>query len=332
MPDISSFAALLDAFAVVGHADSLVLVVRFPAPDSVAAIASAARPAEPFSSAGLAPAPVAPILAAHLGKCSHHAVAALTPVGLSLVAAAAGQSLVLWDIVKGQRARSLTVPDYATTCTAISSSLLAVAGHGCLLHVYDVRSSKAQGPAWSVKVLADNLYSLAVAGRTVYLGGADGRLHGVDLRAQKHHQWGLPAESAISDVCVSNDLVVCLMESGVVCCVDPSVDGPGVSFGADGADSMPEGAPEGAAFRFSTQVLPRATNHRIGCDVLTNNNAIRFAAGSEDGHVCYFEYSSMGCTTPVHIPLASLLVPYVAWGPMGLFASSGADLSLLPYA
>lgn len=237
-----------------------------------------------------------------LGKCSRFSVSCLDHRESLL--ASAGSTLSVWDVVARQRTRLwlLGASDSANTCGHLTPSLAVCAGNGCMLHVYDFRST---APVMSLKVGSDNLYSLAVhEDQSISVAGADGAVYRVDLRNQQKETAVLPDRASVLDLKACETGTLATLENGNVCLIPSS----------------------GQEYAFSVNVAPKF-NHRVGSDIFYDGAIAHIVLGSEDGTVSYWN-SSM--RLPEKSTVGDKVVSTAIWGPRGIYACAGDLVVVIP--
>lgn len=366
---ISAFTPILDSFVVAGTSESQIEVMQFLLPDSVSAFSDihAGDDTREFSLSlsGI----TRPSSTTVLGKCSHWPVNDIAHMDES-VAAVSASTLSTWDLVKNHRVRHLTTPDHVTTCEYVGPRLLAAAGHGRLVHLYDMRLlTLAQKPAWTVKIATDNLYTMAVDECTVFTAGADGYVYGVDLRAQHKYRWDLqpnlqilankrnsyldslhPKEytadsgtNAVLDLKVSKDHMFVTLESGQLCgiprqmhTVEESLDTVPNNTQEINNHKKKESETQGDDYLFATNYLSTPVKTKIGCHILDAQFDIRIAVGSEQGFLSHYKYEpkngDLSLVQKINIGSPNDDIFCVRWAPRGLYVNMGSTLNLLPYS
>lgn len=294
---VTAFVPISDNFVVTGDSESRLSILRFD------------RTPQRFArNSSQSWSLTRPVAANSMGKCSHMPVTSLSSLEQHILAAS-GSSVSLWDIVGRTRLRHYATSDVTNSAEFITANLLAAAGNGCQLSLFDIRSHNMK-PAMSQQIASDNLYAIAVEGTVVYCGGADGNIYKIDLRGQVKEKWEMPGKDAILDLKAgpSGD-IVCVSESGKVC----------------GVGSTSE------HYLFSYEVDGQFT-HRVKCDIASSNTSgLDIVCGGESGQACVVHYDGKECHHRFDVPIGDGLVATVKWSGSDLYASKGNEVVLMEH-
>lgn len=244
--------------------------------------------------------------------------------GPSHLITATESSVLTWDILKGQRVSTYSSNSLFYTCAYLAPNLICAAGSDRCINLYDTRSKSGSKPIWSTQVLSDNLYTIAKSGESgntssiskIYLAGASGLIHGIDLRAGHQELWDLAKsdravalskteadgaarvnqniatngdnkKKAILSLSCKSELLVAMRENGEVLGV--STKGPlsqnlqPDKISASSTKDLSYYCEDKGPFLFSQSVMSSARS-RIKCDTrMTDDTCIDIVTGSEDG-------------------------------------------------
>lgn len=352
---ITALCPIADKYVVLGSDDSVLTLVRFPEPDEPAHATSAVvSPTRPLFRLPVGPHPIK-----RLGKCSHHAVTSIDKLSYeindtnAIVAAAAGNSLSIWDILSMQRVSTYSTRNNYFACSYLRPNLVAAAGDDRALSLYDTRLKSGARPLWSVHLASDNLYTIAKANDTVdealgsiiYLAGANGAVYCVDVRKGTLDIWDLPQEcepakttmkkdptnpvsqlrqNAILDLSYSAGHLIAVRERGDVC---------GFSVESQGANAALEDRQE---FSFARKVSD-GFDIRVSCDTVSERGKMYIAVGGSAGEITTLtvdeSQNSILSESRIEVALSrNTAVPVVLWASNGgIYCGAGDQAVLMPF-
>lgn len=320
---ISAVCPVLSLFALSGAHDSTVSIHRFPAQCVLQAGDLGGIPG--------CKSPVGPVSSQTLGKALRHPVEDLS-VHANDAAVAAGSTLALYDLAVLKRHRLFSQAHTISACRYADANTLVCAGHGRLVLVYDLRSADPN-PAWLLAVALDNLFTVAVDRPYVFLGGADGVVYGLDLRASALYSYHTdsPGPDAVLLVNASEGVLVTLKESGTVLGTLYNVD-PGQTSAVLTPAKVTTGT------HLFTSTLGHKFTSRVRGDTLWRDGQLHFACGTQGPEIRYLAWSEK-TKSALRICSATLSAPQTAasflgavWAPQGLLAHAGSVPVLLPFS
>lgn len=361
---ITSLCPISESVVAVGSSESSLRLVRFPNSDLLSSLtwSGSERLVKPL-----------PLLT--LGNCSHYAITSMdhdmSNTGPSCLVAAAGSSVLTWDILKGQRQSTYSCNGQYYACTYLAPNLIGAAGSDRSINLYDTRSKSGARPIWSMQVLSDNLYTIAKSGQfennlcspKIYLAGAAGLVYGIDLRAGTQEIWDMPRlehevhftehgstrnsygvnknigsqTNAILDLSWISNLLVAIRENGEV-----------VGFSTKKVVTKEQHRTEIHAlasghanyyfedkgpFLFSHQVMG-STKSRTSCDTrLNDDGSIDIVTGSENGTISVLAYDEDREKYHLYrqIKVTSDLVLAVHWAKYGVYFGASDNVGLIMY-
>lgn len=198
-------------------------------------------------------------------KCSSLAVLDVSFCdATSTVFAAAGSTVLTWDVIKAQRTAVSrpSAPDLAAACAWLSPHCAVSAGAACAVSFWDTRAGARA--VHLAKVARDNLYALGAAENGIYAGGADGKVQFVDLRNEVHEELDFGRHGAV--VGMDTEELAVVFEDGAV------------RMAANGAREA----------SFCSGAV--AAKSRVGCALLEGTVAV----GSENGVVRLWRNGILG--------------------------------------
>lgn len=243
-----------------------------------------------------------------IGKCTRLPISDIS-VSESTLAATSGTQLSTWDVLKQQPIKSYFATAPLNACVHITPQLVAVAGQGRQLEIYDGRSRSSR-LVFSAVCALDSIFLVVGDGSRLWMAGADGDVHEVDLRKEVATQHLFDASyGAILSLSLSESGFSFLAELNQVCHVPHS----------------------STRFTFRQSLGPNLLGHRIGCDVFGKDGIFHVACGSERGTVYLFDHVQTKSSEITEVQVGQGMVPQLRWWPHGILACTGDMLvSFLP--
>lgn len=311
---------------------------------------------------------ILPLPLLNLGNCSHYAITSMdydiSSAGSSCLVAAAGSSILTWDILKGQRTSTYSCIGQYYACVHLTSNLIGAAGSDRNINLYDTRSKCGARPTWSTQVLSDNLYTIAKIGgyennsccSKIYLAGAAGLIHSLDLRAGKLEVWDLPRSgcsdralrgespdartrkpetnesfqtNAILDISCQSNLLVAVRENGEM--VGVSIEETQNERQHQNPNDRKYCCEDKGSVLFS-QFVMGAAESRTNCDTRLNDaDNIDIVTGTEHGSILILTYDENKRQNHSfrQITIGSDPVLAVKWAKHGVYFGAGDNLGLV---
>lgn len=245
---------------------------------------------------------------APIGKCTRLPISAIS-VSESSLAATSGTQLSVWDVLKQQLLKNYFATALLNACVHVTPHLMAVAGQGRQLEMFDERSRSLR-PVFSALCALDSIFLLVGDGSSLWMAGADGDVHEIDLRKEvaTRHQFDT-SFGAVLSLSLSESGFAFLAELNQVCHVPRS----------------------STRFTFRQSLGPDLLSHRIGCDVFEKNGIFHVACGSEHGTVYLFDHMQTKNSEITEVQVGHGMVPQLRWWPHGILACTGdMVVSFLP--